>query len=118
MHPSILIHNQEVYGINLNQQTGCLHYHSPVDIIAVLFKCCRRYYACYLCHVALADHAVNPWEPHEYGTQAILCGRCGKELTIHQYLSCHPHCLYCGSSFNPGCQTHWNIYFKTPMSLT
>jgi|SRR5579862_3624958 len=107
----ISINDIPVYGVELNQQTGCAHYHSPLDNIALLFKCCKRYYACYYCHQADADHEIERWQPHEWDTRAILCSACGKELTIHQYFACNMRCVHCHAAFNPGCKTHWHFYF-------
>ncbi len=34
------IHGKEVFGVNLDCHTGCAHYHSALDIIAIKFSCC------------------------------------------------------------------------------
>ncbi len=103
--------DHEVFGLELNAQTGCLHYGSGVDIVAIRFKCCNRYYACYECHQAGENHPVERWGEEEFDRKAILCGSCGIELTIHQYLSCNHRCLNCKSQFNPRCKNHWGLYF-------
>src|SRR5208282_4687222 len=79
----------EVCGLNLDPQTRCLHYHSPLDIIAIKMKCCATYYACKDCHDALAAHFLEPWPECEWHTPAILCGACRTELTISAYLACN-----------------------------
>jgi uncharacterized CHY-type Zn-finger protein len=48
-----------VRGINLDFQTRCAHYNSPLDIIAIKMKCCGLHYACKACHDALADNALQ-----------------------------------------------------------
>jgi uncharacterized CHY-type Zn-finger protein len=93
---------------------GCIHYHGPLDIVSIKFKCCLSYFSCYACHLGAADHPAKRWKPDEFDTKAVLCRKCDKELTIHQYLSCNNRCLNCGSPFNPGCKNHWELYFETP----
>ena len=105
------IPNMEVFGLELNARTGCLHYGSPVDIVAIRFICCGRYYACYECHQAIEKHPVERWKREEFHLKAILCGHCGIEWTIHQYLCCNHQCLNCKSPFNPRCKNHWGLYF-------
>jgi uncharacterized CHY-type Zn-finger protein len=103
--------HQKVYGLQLNEQTGCLHYASPLDIVAIKFKCCNKYYACYDCHAALADHLPERWGRDDFQTKAILCGRCGEEMSIEKYRSCNSRCPHCKALFNPKCELHWNLYF-------
>jgi uncharacterized CHY-type Zn-finger protein len=101
----------EVRGLNLDPQTRCLHYHSPLDIIAIKMKCCATYYACKDCHDALADHSIEPWPLSEWETPAILCGSCRAELTISNYLNSNSCCPYCQAAFNPRCRNHYHFYF-------
>ncbi len=103
--------NQKVYGLELNEHTGCAHYASSLDIIAIKFKCCGKYYACYKCHEALRDHPAERWEPKDFATKAVLCGHCGHEMSIEQYLFCKSSCVHCHSPFNPKCALHWDLYF-------
>jgi uncharacterized CHY-type Zn-finger protein len=105
------IYNREIYGLEVNKRTGCLHYPSDLDIIAIRFKCCELYYSCYLCHLAIADHCIRQWQYEDMHQKAILCGCCGYEMTIAQYFSSANKCLNCQSQFNPGCKSHWSIYF-------
>lgn len=100
-----------VSGIELDQNTRCAHYHSDLDIIAIRLRCCGTYYACKECHDALADHDVRPWPLEEYSTRAVLCGACGTELTISEYLGCGNRCPACGAAFNPRCSAHYHFYF-------
>jgi uncharacterized CHY-type Zn-finger protein len=101
----------EVRGLNLDPQTRCLHYHSPLDIIAIKMKCCATYYACKDCHDALANHPLEPWPPSDWHTQAILCGSCRAQLTIAAYLECNSVCPNCRAAFNPRCRNHYHFYF-------
>ena len=103
-------------GVNLDPQTRCQHYHGPTDIIAIKMKCCGVYYACKDCHQALADHSIEVWPTSEWNQKAILCGACGTELTIHQYLQCQFRCPSCHQHFNPGCRNHYEHYFALGQS--
>ena len=100
-----------VHGRDLDPQTRCAHWHSPLDIIAIKMRCCRSYYACRECHDELARHPAEVWPVAEWDEPAILCGACGGELTINQYIGCDRRCPACGSGFNPGCVRHKHLYF-------
>ncbi len=106
-----LIYNTPVCGIQINRRSGCIHYHSDLDIVAIKFKCCSLYYSCYWCHGEV-QHAVQQWQPNEFNEKAILCGNCGSQMGIYEYLSCKNKCPYCASAFNSGCKSHWNYYFQ------
>lgn len=99
-----------VLGRTVDDQTRCVHYHSPLDIVAIRFKCCGKWYPCYKCHDECERHAVVRWEEREFGTRAVLCGVCGRTLAIRDYLGA-PSCPHCGSPFNAGCRKHYGIYF-------
>jgi uncharacterized CHY-type Zn-finger protein len=101
----------DVRGLHLDRQTRCAHYHSSLDIIAIKMKCCGVYYACKDCHIALADHAISVWPRGEFHQHAVLCGTCGRELTIHEYLQCDSRCPHCRAAFNPACAHHHHCYF-------
>jgi uncharacterized CHY-type Zn-finger protein len=101
-----------VHGIDLDVETRCRHYHSALDIIAIKMKCCSEYYACKDCHIALARHEIRVWPRSEWDEAAVLCGRCGAELTIAEYLGCSNMCPRCGANFNPGCRKHYQFYFE------
>ncbi|UFU01172.1 CHY zinc finger protein [Radiobacillus kanasensis] len=107
------IHNVKIFGPVLDEQTRCTHYHSPTDIIAILFPCCQRFYPCYKCHEEETNHAPVKWKESQFNTEAILCGQCGAKLTIHEYMK-NGACLTCKASFNPGCKHHYPIYFEQP----
>ena len=101
-----------VHGIDLDGETRCTHWHSPRDIVAIRMKCCGEYYACKDCHDALADHPPQMWPLSERDTKAVLCGACGQELTIRQYMESGTCCPNCAAEFNPGCASHHHFYFE------
>lgn len=111
-HPEI--HRPDVRGISLDSATRCAHWHGPTDIIAIKMFCCNTYYACYECHAALAGHPAQPWPQNEFATNAILCGACGKELSIRAYLDSASRCPNCAAEFNPRCALHYPLYFDIP----
>jgi len=84
----------------------------PNDIVAIKMKCCGTYYACKDCHATLAGHEIEVWPESEWGNEAILCGACGKELTILQYMQGDSRCANCGAQFNPRCSNHYHFYFQ------
>jgi len=102
----------DVFGIELDAETRCAHWHSPLDIVAIRMKCCDRYFACKDCHDALASHAIERWPPSEWQARAIMCGACGTELTIQSYLDGNDACPNCRAAFNPGCRRHRRFYFE------
>lgn len=102
----------EVRGVDVDGQTRCAHWHSEIDIIAIKMMCCGMYYACKDCHDALAGHASAVWPEQEWDTKAVLCGACGTELSVRDYLDCANVCPACGAGFNPGCRNHCHFYFK------
>jgi len=100
-----------VRGIAADSRTGCAHYRSALDIVAIKFECCRAYYSCFYCHEAEAGHSAGIWSRAQFDEKAVLCGACGAELSIRQYLGCGAVCPNCGSSFNPRCELHYPRYF-------
>jgi uncharacterized CHY-type Zn-finger protein len=102
-----------VRGVDIDARTGCAHYRSELDIVAVKFNCCQTYYSCFYCHQAEADHRACIWRRVQFEEKAVLCGACGAELTIRQYLECRAICPMCGSAFNPRCELHYSLYFET-----
>ncbi|RYZ22452.1 MAG: hypothetical protein EOO16_09205 [Chitinophagaceae bacterium] len=103
----------EVKGATVDGQTRCTHYHSPLDIIAIRFRCCDTYYPCIHCHEESAGHEVQRWPESEWDRKAILCGVCRTELTIREYFACDYRCPQCAAAFNPGCRNHNHLYFET-----
>ena len=108
-----IIHGETVVGVEVDAQTRCFHWHGERDVIAIKFKCCERWFPCYECHAALEKHSPQVWAHDEFDTKAILCGVCGHQLTINDYLNCDSTCLKCDSHFNPGCANHHHLYFET-----
>jgi len=100
-----------VKGKVIDNQTRCSHYHTDLDIIAIKFKCCGTYYPCYSCHAEAADHEHVTWDSLEWNQKAILCGACGLELTVQEYMDSNNTCPRCQSSFNPNCKKHYDLYF-------
>src|SRR5580693_9875825 len=90
-----------VHGINLDPPTRCEHYHGPTDIIAIKMKCCGVYYV-----------ATEVWPENEWSQKAILCGACGLELTIRQFMESEFRCPACRSQCNAGCRNHYHLYFE------
>jgi uncharacterized CHY-type Zn-finger protein len=101
-----------VRGVELDPHTRCAHWRSPLDIVAIRMRCCGDYWACKDCHDALAGHPAEVWPRAQFDQQAVLCGACGTELTIRQYLDCANRCPACGAGFNPGCRHHYRFYFQ------
>lgn len=101
-----------VKGKVIDGNTRCVHYHSPLDVIAIKFKCCQEYYPCYECHQEMAGHTAQMWKKEDFDTKAILCGLCDHEMTIHQYLASSNRCPNCNASFNPNCNKHYHLYFE------
>ncbi|AFL85381.1 hypothetical protein Belba_2848 [Belliella baltica DSM 15883] len=102
-----------VFGKSIDKQTRCVHWHSDLDIIAIKFKCCDKYYPCFSCHEEEADHKHAVWPKGEFDEKAILCGVCRHELSIKEYMASGNTCTNCKSSFNPGCSNHYHLYFET-----
>ncbi|RAI93944.1 CHY zinc finger protein [Algoriphagus yeomjeoni] len=102
-----------IYGKTVDNQTRCQHWHSDLDVIAIKFKCCEKYYPCFSCHEEEADHKPQVWPKAEFDTKAILCGVCGSELTIKAYQASGNTCRNCTAAFNPGCSKHYHLYFET-----
>ena len=107
-----MISDPEVRGIQLDPQNRCVHYHTCVDIIAIKMKCCGVYYACKDCHDELAGHEIQVWPEDEWTQKAVLCGQCGTELTINDYMACGHRCPACSAELNPRCSNHYHFYFE------
>jgi uncharacterized CHY-type Zn-finger protein len=101
-----------VRGLDLDPQTRCAHWHSALDIVALKLRCCGAYYACRDCHDALAGHPAQVWPRADWDAPAVLCGGCGAEMSVAQYLACDDRCPACAAPFNPGCKLHRPRYFE------
>ncbi|MDF7637217.1 CHY zinc finger protein [Leuconostocaceae bacterium ESL0958] len=96
-----------IFGLNLQGNGGCRHYHTERDVLALQCAHCQRYYACYHCHDALADHPFAASSKAQ--GQPLLCGRCQQKLTYRAYQQ--GACPHCRAAFNPNCARHAQIYF-------
>jgi uncharacterized CHY-type Zn-finger protein len=100
----------KVYGSTVDDETRCTHYQTPLDVIAIKFKCCDKYYPCYKCHNEHESHQIARWESSEFDQKAILCGVCKHELTINEYMMTET-CPNCNAHFNNRCKFHYHLYF-------
>lgn len=101
-----------VLGSLVDDQTRCVHYRTPLDVVAIRFRCCCEYYPCHLCHQEGAGHPAVQWPLEEQDAAAVLCGVCRAELAIRDYLAVTA-CPRCAAPFNPGCRAHARLYFET-----
>lgn len=101
---------QRVRGLAVGPETRCRHYDGPRDVVAIRFRCCETYHPCVRCHEAVADHDPSVWPAADFDRRAVLCGVCGTELRIDDYLGATA-CPDCGAAFNPGCRHHYHHYF-------
>ena len=60
----------------------------------------------------VADHVPMPWPSDQFDEKAILCGVCGLEMTITEYMNSHYTCPNYEAEFNPRCQNHYELYFE------
>ncbi|MGT2958360.1 hypothetical protein A9Q68_07465 [Streptococcus bovimastitidis] len=98
----------EYFGIDLDQESRCRHYHSDLDIATLKCQACQKYYACYQCHDSLEDHPFEPSGKEE--VYPVVCGACKNQLNLASYQK--GFCPYCQKAFNPKCALHKDIYFK------
>jgi uncharacterized CHY-type Zn-finger protein len=113
-----VIQGVTIIGANVDDEARCSHYRSERDIIAIKFKCCGQWFPCHKCHAELAGHEAEVW-PHEaFAETAVLCGGCGNQLTIREYLDCGSVCPRCHRQFNPDCANHNHLYFQSEESAS
>lgn len=105
------VHGHPVRGVDVGPETRCAHYDSGRDVVALRFPCCETYYPCFECHEAVADHDPVRWGPADGRRRAVLCGRCGTESTVEEYVEGDDACPACDAPFNPGCRSHYRYYF-------
>jgi len=108
----IEVGGQTVHGDLVDNQTRCVHYNSESDIIAIKLRCCGRWYPCSECHAASESHKTEKWPKTQFNEKAILCGACGRQLSIEEYFDSGFICPSCASLFNPGCASHYSLYFE------
>jgi len=106
-----IIHGVLVRGVSVDEQTRCHHYHSERDVIALRFACCDAYYPCHACHDETAGHPAIVWPQERFVQPSILCGSCGHQLSLQEYLACDSACPRCSVAYNPGCKAHLHLYF-------
>ena len=100
-----------VRGAAVDDETRCVHYRGPLDIVAIRFHCCDEFYPCFRCHADAADHAASAWPRERFDDRAVLCGVCRTTLTITAYLAADG-CPSCAAPFNPGGRFHHDLYFE------
>ncbi|WP_336884686.1 hypothetical protein [Oceanobacillus massiliensis] len=76
------------------------------------FYCCNEYFPCFKCHEEYGCREMAIWPENKFEEKAILCGSCGEEITIRDYLNSGYSCPLCRRAFNPGCSTHLDLYFE------
>ncbi|MFO1533475.1 MAG: CHY zinc finger protein [Thermoplasmatota archaeon] len=101
-----------VRGRPVDLETRCVHWSSPLDVVAFRFPCCEGWWPCHLCHEEEADHAATPW-PRARQEDTVLCGRCQVTMTPDRYMASGSTCPHCGAGFNPACRAHWPRYFES-----
>ncbi|WP_373876923.1 CHY zinc finger protein [Philodulcilactobacillus myokoensis] len=97
----------KIYGIKLDEQGRCIHYHTENDIVALMCAQCQCFYACYKCHDEMNDHQ---FKPMPIDSTKVLCGNCKHVLSYQQYQK--GSCPFCKHAFNPRCKLHKEIYFR------
>ena len=114
-----------VYGAAIDDQTRCVHWHSPRDVVAIKMHCCHRFYPCHTCHQQQTDSPPHPhtvWPRTEWQHPALLCGVCKSLFSIADYVNVYEanqaggsdsRCPHCKADWNPGCGKHLNLYFHT-----
>jgi len=100
-----------VRGVAVDSETRCAHYDGRSDVVAIRAACCDVYYPCHACHAAVADHDHEVLPRSSFDEPAVLCGACGRTLTVGEYAECEDACPACGHAFDPGCARHWDRYF-------
>jgi uncharacterized CHY-type Zn-finger protein len=108
---TVQVHGHAVRGVDVDDETRCAHYGTERDVVAIRFPCCDIYYPCHRCHAEVADHDAERWPLDRRGEPAVLCGACGAELAIQEYLGVTA-CPACETRFNPGCADHYDRYFE------
>ena len=100
-----------VYGRAVDGQTRCVHWHGPLDVVALRLPCCDRFYPCRRCHDECADHPARRWPASASDEVVAVCGVCGTQMTAAEYLRA-TGCPRCGTPFNPRCALHRDLYFE------
>ena len=98
-----------IHGSVIDKETRCTHYHF-LDVIAIKFKCCDKYYPCYKCHDEHESHSIQRWTEKEFDKK-LLCVVCNHEMSIHDYMMVEV-CPKCKAHFNSRCKFHYHLYFE------
>lgn len=112
----MLVHNYTcngvtIYGEWIDRNTRCKHWNLELDVIALKFKCCDRYYPCYLCHAENVEHEACRWLGQELSlVPMVVCGVCYHQYTYMEYSNTGYTCVNCLSNFNPKCSLHTEHY--------
>lgn len=100
-----------IHGAWIDHNTRCKHWNLELDIIALKFKCCGKYYPCYLCHAEYNDHEPRRWLGSDLSlVPMVVCGVCYHEYTYTEYATLEYSCDKCLSKFNPKCSLHMDYY--------
>jgi uncharacterized CHY-type Zn-finger protein len=75
-------HGHEVRGVDVDAETGCAHYDTDRDVVAIRVPWCDTYYPCHRCHAEVAAHEAERWPIDRREAHAVLCGACGAQLAI------------------------------------
>lgn len=94
----------------VDDQSRCVHWSGPLDVVALRLACCTPFYGCRSCHDETADHGAVVWPAADRTVHAVACGVCRHTLSIADYLVADG-CPSCGAPFNPGCRLHHHLYF-------
>jgi uncharacterized CHY-type Zn-finger protein len=89
----VQVHGHAVRGVEIDDETRCARHGIERDVVAILFPCCDIYYPCHRCHAEVAGHGAQQWPIDRRGEPGVLCGACGTELAIQEYLgvtACRP----------------------------
>ena len=105
------VYGHEVRGVEVDEETRCTHYGTVRDVVAIRFACCETYYPCHRCHEEVTDHDRQRWPLERREEPAVLCGACGTELAVQEYLGVDS-CPACETAFNPACANHYHLYFE------
>ena len=100
----------KVYGSLIDNETRCIHYHTFLDIIAIKFKCCEKYYPCYQCHNEHESHNIQRWSAEEFHKRRYFV-EFVKMNSIHDYMMTET-CPNCQAHFNSRCKFHYHLYFE------
>lgn len=96
-----------IYGIQVDAQGRCHHYHQHEDVVGLKCAACKQYYACFHCHNTQQEHSFVPIDRKD--PTPVICGACRNYLTYPEYQT--NACPYCQHAFNPKCVVHQEVYF-------